>query len=111
MQKTKNHPISITQLKEKVDHDKDGSLDRAKKAIRALNHPMRHKILEILKERGATPVTDIYVAIRGEQSVISQQLKVLRDVGVVSFERFGKEIHYKIEYSRYELIKKLAKEF
>jgi len=69
--------------------------------FKALAHPTRIKILEILKN-GELCVCKIYEALDLEQSNVSQHLKVLRDKDVLKTRRNGPMIMYRI--SRSEII-------
>ena len=73
-------------------------LHKAKMKVRALNHPLRQKMLTLIKDsRNRMNVTDIYVKLRIEQSVASQHLAILRNQGLVSTEREGKTIWYSVD--------------
>jgi len=67
--------------------------------MKALAHPLRLKILEFIDEHGIINVNKIYNALRIEQSVTSQHLKLLRVAGVVNAKKDGKYMHYEINYS------------
>ncbi len=91
---------------------KGGILQSAALAVRAINHPLRKKIIDLLEEQGEMVVTDIYVQLRTEQSVASQHLAILRNAGYVNTRRNGKFIHYNLNKDRFKnsagLIEKLA---
>ena len=72
-------------------------LKKAKSIIRAIDHPLRKSILNLIYENPKISVTEIYVKLRIDQSVCSQNLKILRDENLVIFERKGKNIFYRIE--------------
>ena len=75
-------------------------LQKAKLKVRALNHPLRQKMLTLIKDnKNRMNVTDIYVKLRIEQSVASQHLAILRNQGLVSTEREGKTIWYSVDDS------------
>lgn len=63
-------------------------------ALRALDHEVRQQIVALLDEGERLSVTDIYVRLRLEQSVISQHLAILRTAEVVHTQRQGKFIQY-----------------
>lgn len=63
--------------------------------FKALAHPTRLRILEILKD-GELCVCKIYEALDLEQSNVSQHLKVLRDKDIVRTRRDGSMILYRI---------------
>jgi len=69
--------------------------------FKALAHPTRLRILEILK-KGEECVCKIYEELDLEQSNVSQHLKVLRDNDILKTRREGPMIMYRI--SRPEII-------
>ena len=70
-------------------------LKKAKDKIRALDHPLRQTILNlIVKNKNILNVTDIYVKLKLEQSVASQHLATLRRARFVNTKREGKQIFY-----------------
>lgn len=91
---------------------KGSILQSAALAVRAINHPLRKKIIDLLESNGEMVVTDIYVKLRTEQSVASQHLAILRNAGFVDTKRNGKFIHYSLNKDRFKksagLIEKLA---
>ncbi len=76
------------------------ALKKAVLVLRAANHPLRKQILSLLDEKKKLPVTDIYVKLRQEQSVVSQHLAVLRSAGIVSTEKEGKFVYYTLNKKR-----------
>ena len=68
--------------------------------FRAINHPLRRQMLQLLHENARMTVTEIFIKLRLEQSVASQHLAILRKAGMVSTERHGKFIFYSINYQR-----------
>jgi DNA-binding transcriptional ArsR family regulator len=75
-------------------------IKKASLVLRALNHRLRQQIIKMLDEKQKMTVTDIYIQLRLEQSVVSQHLAILRRAGVVQTERDGKYIYYLINYER-----------
>jgi DNA-binding transcriptional ArsR family regulator len=61
--------------------------------FRALAHPTRIRILEILV-RGDRTVQELQEALALEQPVVSQQLAVLRNHGIVSAQKEGLSVRY-----------------
>lgn len=61
--------------------------------FRALAHPTRIRILEILV-RGERTVQELQTALSIDQPLVSQQLAVLRNQGIVSARRDGTSVHY-----------------
>lgn len=74
---------------------------KASLVLRALNHKLRQQIIKMLDEKRRMTVTDMYIQLRLEQSVVSQHLAILRRAGVVQTERDGKYIYYVINYERF----------
>ena len=61
--------------------------------FRALAHPVRIRILEILV-RGGRTVQELQEALTLEQPIVSQQLAVLRNQGIVVAEKKGLSVRY-----------------
>lgn len=77
--------------------------------LRALNHPVRLKIIESILENGSLTVTEIYSKIDVEQSVTSQHLVVLKSAKIVSSTRNGKFMIYTINEDRLAEIESFIK--
>ena len=80
------------------------------RVLRAVNHKLRQRIIEVLEESDNMTVTDIYIKLRLEQSVASQHLAILRRAGVVITDRQGKFIYYSLDKERLNQISKLIEE-
>ena len=61
--------------------------------FRALAHPARIRILEILV-RGGRTVQELQEALMLEQPIVSQQLAVLRNQGIVTTHKEGLSVRY-----------------
>lgn len=61
--------------------------------FRALAHPARIRLLEILV-RGGRTVQDLQEALALDQPTVSQQLAVLRNQGIVSAQKEGSSVRY-----------------
>jgi DNA-binding transcriptional ArsR family regulator len=70
--------------------------------LRAINHDLRKTIVKLLSENDKMSVTQVYVALRLEQSVVSQHLAILRRAGIVNTDRQGKYIHYSLNERKLE---------
>ena len=70
------------------------ALDEATEVLRALAHPYRILIVEMLHRRGSLNVTEIYETLDLEQAVASHQLRILKDKGIVAVKRDGKNSNY-----------------
>jgi DNA-binding transcriptional ArsR family regulator len=73
------------------------SVKKSSLILRAINHPLRRNLLEIIGEsKEPVTVTELYIRLRLEQSVCSQHLAILRKANIVSTVRDGKYIKYKV---------------
>jgi DNA-binding transcriptional ArsR family regulator len=73
-------------------------LERVAPLIRVFSHPLRLRIVDFLETAG-TPqrVTDIVTATEGApQAIVSQQLKILRESGLLAAERQGNSVYYSL---------------
>jgi len=73
---------------------------KAARILRALNHPLRIKILAFIHKNKKTHVNKIYKSLKMEQSITSQHLRILREAGLVDTHRKGKFIIYSINYPK-----------
>jgi len=76
------------------------SVKKASMILRAINHKIRRRIIELLEENKTMTVTEIFIKLRIEQSAASQHLAILRNEGVVHTKRDGKYIHYSLNFER-----------
>src|SRR5689334_62743 len=63
--------------------------------FRALAHPMRIRILEILEREGQT-VQELQDTLGVDQPIVSQQLAVLRHHGIVIGQKKGLSVRYSL---------------
>jgi DNA-binding transcriptional ArsR family regulator len=75
------------------------NIESASKALQAMGHPMRLKILCILSS-GAVHVQELVEALGTTQSNISQHLAVLREQNIVRVKRDGVHMYYSIDDPR-----------
>jgi DNA-binding transcriptional ArsR family regulator len=85
-------------------------LKEASNVFRAINNPVRQKILNFINENARVTVGTIYKKLKMEQSVVSQHLAILRKENIVIAERDGKFVLYSINYERLKQINKVARE-
>lgn len=86
----------------------NGVFKKAITTLKALDHNLRQDILTFIRNNPNTPVTNIYVKLRIEQSVTSQHLGILRKAGVLKTERDGKNILYSVNQARIDALIKLS---
>lgn len=109
MRKQKNENVTLKHGKKDILLDY-AELRKAVLVLRAVNHKLRQRIIDLLEEGESMTVTDIYIKLRLEQSVASQHLAILRRAGVVRTDRQGKFIYYSLDKSRLAQISKLVEE-
>jgi DNA-binding transcriptional ArsR family regulator len=85
--------------------------DAFKKAIivyRAINNKYRQQILQLLDKERSLTVTQIYVKLRMEQSIVSLHLSLLRKARLVHTKRDGKFIYYSVNYERIKQLQQMS---
>ncbi len=73
----------------------ESDIDRASRALKAMSHPLRLKILCTLGEQEIS-VQDIVENVGTSQSNISQHLAILRDKDILSTRKDANRVYYKI---------------
>lgn len=81
----------------KIDHN---SVRRTVLVIRSVDHKTRQQIIKMLEESPRLTVTEIYIKLRIEQSIVSQHLSILKKSGIVLAKRNGKFIYYSLNKGR-----------
>ncbi|HYH15110.1 MAG TPA: metalloregulator ArsR/SmtB family transcription factor [Flavisolibacter sp.] len=81
-------------------------LKKGELILRALNHKLRQDIIKLIHENEEVNVTDIYIKLNIEQTVVSQHLSILRKAGFVQARREGKQIFYTVNYEKLEHVQK-----
>ena len=76
-----------------LDIDK---LELAASKLRAIAHPMRIAIIDLLQEKQLS-VTEIYEKLDIEQASASHHLNILKTKGVLASKRNGKKIFYSLK--------------
>lgn len=76
---------------------KPDQVDRAANMIKAISHPMRLAILGYLGEDKELSVTKIHKLLDIEQSTASHHLGILKDKGILSSTRKGKNTLYRLK--------------
>lgn len=79
-------------IEKSVDEEK--RTDRAAYVLKAVAHPLRIKIIQMLNEHKELNVSTIYKNLNAEQSLISHHLINMRDKGILDIRRSGKNIYY-----------------
>ncbi|MDR9499983.1 MAG: metalloregulator ArsR/SmtB family transcription factor [Hydrogenovibrio sp.] len=74
---------------------KEENIEKASKALKAMGHPLRLKILCVLGDR-ELPVMDIVSKVGTTQSNISQHIDILREKEIITSRRDGSRILCKV---------------
>lgn len=74
--------------------DDEKRIDKAAYVLKAVAHPLRIKIIQLLNENGELNVSTIHKQLKAEQSLISHHLINMRDKGILDIRRSGKNIYY-----------------
>lgn len=109
MRQKKNETVTLKKGGKDIQLDY-ADLRKAVLVLRAVNHKLRQRIIDLLEENETMTVTDIYIKLRLEQSVASQHLAILRRAGVVNTERQGKFIYYSLNSERLAQISTLVED-
>lgn len=75
-------------------------LENASEMLKAIAHPMRIAIVEMLSGDKSLTVTEIHEALSIEQAVASHHLSIMKNKGVLISERNGKNSYYKLKHPR-----------
>jgi len=109
MRNKKNETVTLKKGGKEVQLDY-ADLRKAVLVLRAVNHKLRQRIIDLLEDGETMTVTDIYIKLRLEQSVASQHLAILRRAGVVATDRQGKFIYYSLDKDRLGQISTLVED-
>lgn len=80
-----------------IEHDEQ--IEQASRALKAMSHPLRLKILCVLGDKEIS-VQDIVDNVGTSQSNISQHLAVLRDKGVLRTRKDANRVYYRVGDTR-----------
>ena len=75
-------------------------LETAANMLKAIAHPMRIAILNLLEDGKRLTVTEIHEKLKIEQSTASHHLGILRDKNVLISHREGKNTFYSIKHEK-----------
>jgi DNA-binding transcriptional ArsR family regulator len=84
------------EVQEKIVLDVN-KLEHAASKLRAMAHPMRIAIIDILNENKKQSVTEIYEKLNIEQASASHHLNILKSKGILVSRRDGKKIYYALK--------------
>ena len=79
--------------------DKEEHIEQAARAMKAMSHPLRLKILCVLGDQEVN-VQDIVDSVGTSQRNISQHLAILRDKGVLRTRKDANRVYYRVGDAR-----------
>ncbi|PKQ63526.1 transcriptional regulator [Labilibaculum filiforme] len=82
----------------KIRELEPAKLEQAANMLKAIAHPMRIAILGYLEDGKKLTVTEIHELLKIEQSTTSHHLGILKDKGVLSSSREGKNTYYFLKH-------------
>lgn len=83
--------------KKLADRVKPERLERASDILKAIAHPVRLEIIDLLRDNEKLSVTDIYEHLDLQQAIASHHLTLLKDKTVLKSEKNGKHIMYSLD--------------
>lgn len=78
---------------------KEEDIERASRALKAMSHPLRLRILCTLGNNEVN-VQDIVECVGTSQSNISQHLAILRDKGILASRKDANRVYYRVSDAR-----------
>ena len=74
-------------------------LERISGSLKAIAHPARLAMIDLLKDGRRMNVTQIYMTLGLEQAVASQHLSILKEKDVFDSRRQGKHSYYFLKHN------------
>ena len=74
----------------------DGIYAARAQIARALAHPVRLRIVDVLTDEGEKTVSDLTELLEVGQSSVSKHLRVMYDAGILNFEKRGLNVTYSV---------------
>lgn len=85
-------------------------LEDSTETLRAIAHPIRIAMIDLLFSNGKMTVTEIYQHLKIEQAIASHHLRILKSRNVVDLDRDGKNsLYYLANQEYYDILKTLTK--
>lgn len=87
-----------------AEHLTEQELEKATNMLKAIAHPLRLAIINLLQDGKNMTVTEIHNILDIEQSTTSHHLGILKDKGVVNAKRKGKNTLYCLRHDRLSIL-------
>lgn len=85
-------------------------IELSAKILKALGHPIRYKIVKFLINEPKC-VCKLIEDVEFSQSNLSQHLKILKEAGILTSEKVGLNVHYRLSSEKVKKIIELTDEF
>jgi DNA-binding transcriptional ArsR family regulator len=79
-------------------------LENSTETLRAIAHPIRIAIVDLLFKKERMSVTEIYEQLNIEQAVASHHLRIMKNKNILEVEREGKSSYYSLVNQEYYTI-------
>ncbi|MED0679933.1 metalloregulator ArsR/SmtB family transcription factor [Aneurinibacillus thermoaerophilus] len=89
----------------------DNQFEKMAKVCKALGHPIRLNILDLLAKQEEYYCGDIVSLVGMAQSTVSHHLKILKDSGLVETEERGTFVCYRVRREKMEELSKFLLAF
>lgn len=76
------------------------NVKKAIAVLKALNHPLRQDLLNLLDPVTGTTVSEVFKSLHKDQSAVSLHVGILRKAGIVIPNYAGRHIFYKVNADR-----------
>src|SRR6056297_782207 len=90
-----NRRISMAQTRSDTPFESDIDYDRESEILKVLGHPIRLKIIAGLTSQSCN-VKKIWECLGLPQATVSQHLALLKNKGIISGQRDGVEVFYRV---------------
>jgi DNA-binding transcriptional ArsR family regulator len=90
--------IITEKIKRSTRNIEAAKLEKIARILKAISHPLRLEIVELLEEKEPQSVAEILEQIDVEQSLLSHHLNKMKDKGVLESHRKGRNIYYRLAF-------------
>lgn len=89
----------VSTSKENLDR-----LNSVVEMLKAIAHPVRISIIDLLEKNGRCSVSEIHTALNQDQPVISHHLSIMKSKNVVDFDKEGKHCFYYLKHENFSKV-------
>jgi DNA-binding transcriptional ArsR family regulator len=80
------------------------AIQQGLKIFSGINSQLRREMLDLIHKNGKMTVTQLFTELNLDQPIASNHLAILRNAGIVTSKRIGKNVFYSINYLRLEFL-------